>query len=39
MKLLATAPGNSDGAVFSNADWWLKNGETAQRAFDDMMSR
>ncbi len=39
MKLLATAPGNSDGAVFSNAEWWLKNGETAQRAFDEMTSR
>lgn len=39
MKLLATAPGNVDGAVFSNAEWWVKNGETAQRAFDDMMNR
>lgn len=39
MKLLATAPGNSDGAVFSNAEWWVTNGEAAQRAFDEMMSR
>ncbi len=39
MKLLATAPGNVDGAVFSNAEWWVKNGEAAQRAFDDMMNR
>ena len=38
LKLLATAPGNSDGAVFSNAEWWVKNGEKAQRAFDEMMS-
>jgi putative spermidine/putrescine transport system substrate-binding protein len=39
MKLLATAPGNVDGSVFSNAEWWVKNGEAAQRAFDEMMSR
>lgn len=39
MKLLATAPGNVDGALFSNAEWWVKNGEVAQRAFDDMMNR
>ena len=38
-NILATAPGNVDGAVFSNAEWWVKNGETAQRAFDDMMNR
>jgi len=39
MKLLATAPGNVDGSVFSNAEWWVKNGEAAQHAFDEMMSR
>jgi len=39
LKQLATAPGNVDGSVFSNAEWWVKNGETAQRAFDEMMSR
>jgi putative spermidine/putrescine transport system substrate-binding protein len=39
MKLLATAPGNVDGSVFSNAEWWVKNGDAAQKAFDEMMSR
>ncbi|RUV45183.1 ABC transporter substrate-binding protein, partial [Mesorhizobium sp. M7A.F.Ca.MR.228.00.0.0] len=39
LKTLATAPENAGTSVFSNADWWVKNGEAAQRAFDEMMSR
>jgi putative spermidine/putrescine transport system substrate-binding protein len=39
MKLLATAPGNNSGAVFSRADWWVEHGEAAQLAFDEMMNR
>ena len=39
LKTLATAPENAGTSVFSNADWWLKNGEAAQKAFDEMMAR
>ncbi|WP_086998526.1 ABC transporter substrate-binding protein [Rhizobium sullae] len=39
MQLLATAPGNVETSVFSKADWWVKNGEAAQVAFDEMMNR
>jgi putative spermidine/putrescine transport system substrate-binding protein len=39
LPLLATSPGNTEGSVFSNADWWVKNGEAAQHAFDEMMNR
>ncbi|RFB85096.1 ABC transporter [Rhizobium leguminosarum bv. trifolii] len=39
MQLLATAPGNVETSVFSKAEWWLKNGEAAQVAFDEMMNR
>ena len=39
LKTLATAPENAGTSVFSNADWWLKNGEAAQKAFDEMMNR
>ncbi|CUX70471.1 MULTISPECIES: ABC transporter substrate-binding protein [Agrobacterium] len=39
MAFLATAPGNVETSVFSKADWWLKNGEAAQLAFDEMMNR
>ena len=39
LRLLATAPGNVETSVFSKADWWVKNGDAAQAAFDDMMNR
>lgn len=39
LKLLATAPENVGTSVFSNADWWLKNGDAAQKAFDEMMNK
>ena len=39
LKTLATAPENAGTSVFSNADWWVKNGEAAQKAFDEMMNR
>lgn len=38
LKLLATAPGNVETSVFSKADWWVKNGDAAQAAFDEMMN-
>jgi putative spermidine/putrescine transport system substrate-binding protein len=36
---LATAPANAGTSVFSNADWWLQNGEAAQIAFEEMRNR
>ncbi|RIY03784.1 ABC transporter substrate-binding protein [Aureimonas flava] len=36
---LATAPGNVENALFARADWWAENGQEAQVAFDEMMSR
>ncbi|WP_371112046.1 ABC transporter substrate-binding protein [Rhizobium sp. RCC_161_2] len=39
LQLLATAPGNVETSVFSKADWWVKNGDAAQAAFDEMMNR
>lgn len=36
---LATAPANAGTSVFSNADWWLKNGEAAQVAFEEMRNK
>ncbi|HEX9857035.1 MAG TPA: ABC transporter substrate-binding protein [Paracoccaceae bacterium] len=39
LKKLATAPANAGTSVFSNADWWLQNGETAQMAFEEMRNR
>lgn len=39
MKLLATAPDNAVGVVYSNADWWAKHGDEAQAAFDEMMNQ
>lgn len=39
MKELATAPGNVESSVFSDAAWWTQNGDRAQSAFDEMMSR
>ena len=39
LQTLATAPENAGTSVFSNADWWVKNGEAAQKAFDEMMNR
>jgi putative spermidine/putrescine transport system substrate-binding protein len=39
LRLLATAPGNVETSVFSKADWWVKNGDAAQAAFDEMMNR
>ena len=39
LNRLATAPGNVETSVFSNADWWLKNGEAAQTVFEEMMTR
>ncbi|TJX05034.1 MAG: extracellular solute-binding protein, partial [Mesorhizobium sp.] len=39
LKTLATAPENAGTSVFSNSEWWVKNGEAAQQAFDEMMAR
>ena len=39
LQLLATAPANGGTSVFSKADWWVKNGDAAQAAFDEMMNR
>jgi putative spermidine/putrescine transport system substrate-binding protein len=39
LRLLATAPGNVETSVFSKADWWVKHGDAAQAAFDEMMNR
>ena len=36
---LATAPANAGTSVFSNADWWLQNGEAAQMAFEEMRNK
>ena len=38
MALLATAPDNAVGVVYSNAAWWAKHGDEAQAAFDAMMN-
>ncbi|TGP22940.1 MULTISPECIES: ABC transporter substrate-binding protein [unclassified Mesorhizobium] len=39
MALLATAPDNAVGVVYSNAAWWAKHGDEAQAAFDAMMNQ
>lgn len=39
LKELATAPGNVETSVFSDAIWWMEHGEEAQVAFDEMMNR
>ena len=39
LKKLATAPANAGTSVFSDANWWMKNGDVAQTAFDEMKNR
>ena len=39
LKKLATAPANAGTSVFSDANWWMKNGDAAQTAFDEMKNR
>jgi putative spermidine/putrescine transport system substrate-binding protein len=39
MALLATAPDNAVGVVYSNAAWWAKHGDEAQKEFDAMMNQ
>lgn len=39
LPLLATAPENAGTSVYSDAAWWVENGEAAQIAFDEMINR
>ena len=39
LKKLATAPANAGTSVFSDANWWMQNGDAAQTAFDEMKNR
>ncbi|WP_292335060.1 hypothetical protein [Mesorhizobium sp.] len=39
MALLATAPDNAVGVVYSDAAWWAKHGDEAQAAFDAVMNQ
>ncbi|MER5173031.1 ABC transporter substrate-binding protein [Thioclava kandeliae] len=38
MPKLATSPENLEGSVYADPSWWVKHGEDAQIAFDEMIN-